>query len=233
MIQLVCLLTLDLILTHFYRGDMVLASYITNAINHTLLSTFSFVVYLRDTQNTELELLCGEWIKWYFVLDLGRMFVGIIKFQSVFVVHHLVGIVLVVLIEHSEMLHKYTPVICLFEISSVPLNVRYALLHIGEDKFSRRVIYSEVAFLLSFVFVRWGFGFNKAYDALIELHAIEDGDRLQTIVIYTTTLVLLLFLLLHIHWTFGIIKRAVKYIKKYDNMRKQRIPIKGRKCKVT
>ena len=237
MIQLVCLLALDLFLSHVYQGDMKLASYVTNTISHALLSMFSMGVYLSapdmelDSKTTELELFCGEWLKWYFVVDLGRMFVGTIRFQDIFVAHHLVGIALIVLIEHSGMLHRYIPVICLFEISSVPLNVRYALLHSGEPKMSRQVIFSEVAFFLSFIVVRWGFGFNKAYAVLMELHEIEDRNRLQTVVIYTTTIVLLLFLIMHVHWTFGIVKRVVKYIKKYKNMRKQYIPTNGQKCK--
>ena len=220
MIQLVALLTLDLLLSHVFKGDMLLASYVTNVVSHALLSVFATSVYLSapdmelDSETATLELFCGKWLKWYFVLDLFRMTVGIVRLQWIFVAHHLIGIALLVLIEHSGMLHRHIPVICLFEASSVPLNIRYALLHTGNDKLSSRVIYAEVVFFMSFILVRWGFGFNKAYDVLVQLHAIDDKNRLQTVVAFTTTIVLFMFFMMHVHWTIGIFKRVAKYIKR-------------------
>ena len=159
------------------------------------------------------------------------MLIGIVKLQWVFVAHHLIGIALIILIEHSGMLHRYIPIICLFEVSSVPLNIRYALLHVGKDKLSRQVIYTEVAFFISFLMVRWVFGFRKAYHLIMTLHEIEEKNHLESVVAFTVTVVVLMFLLMHVHWTVGIFKRVVKYIKKWKTFRSQKIPTDGVKYK--
>lgn len=217
MIQLVLLMSTELVLSNVYR-DTQLASYVTNIINHSLLSLFSLFVYVSSTDddiyaaksNTILELFCAQWLMMYFLFDLFRMFTGIIKMQSIYVAHHLIGMSLLILIEHSGMLHRYIPVICLFEMSSVPLNIRYALLHTGKHKLSSQVIYSEIIFVISFIVVRWLFGFNKAYQVILKLHAIENKNRMEVVVAYTITLVIMMFLLMHINWTFEIMYKLVK-----------------------
>lgn len=234
MIQLVLLLISELLLVHVYQGDMVLASYANNILSHALLSTLAIGVYFSSSDmeikvdDAKFELFCGEWLKWYFVLDLMRMLTGIIKLQGIYVAHHLFGISLITMIEHSGMLHRYIPVICLFEVSSVPLNVRYALLHIGRDKMSKQVIYSEIVFFVTFILVRWGFGFRRAYEIIVRLYEIEEKTRLEKNVTITTSIVVLMFLLMHVHWTFGIFKRVLKYINKWRVSRRHKIPLKNK-----
>lgn len=227
MIQLVILLILEIVLIRVYNGDMRLASYVNNIISHSLLSTMALVTFtiapdddLKSQSSTEFELFCGDWLYWYFVLDMCRMAIGITEINSIYVIHHIFGIILLITIEKSGMLHRYIPVICIFEASSIPLNVRYALLHTGKDKMSKNVIYSELAFFVSFIIVRWIFGFNKAYEVVHKLMSLENKTGVEKALTTSTTIIVLIFVSMHIYWTIGLVKRAVKVVRRS----KQKMP---------
>lgn len=219
MIQLVILLLIDLILANIYQGDMVLSSYVTNIISHTILSFMSILVFfvISDLEPIDIdrvgayEVFCGRWLVWYLVMDVAKMFLGISKYDNVYAVHHVFAIVLVESIIRFEMLHYYLPVICIFEISSIPLNIRYALRHVGTERAS--LIYTEFVFFILFVTVRLWFGFKKAFEAISMLIELEN-DKWVFIGIVVTTVAI--FALLHVVWTVGILRRLLITMSLYN-----------------
>lgn len=222
MFELLTLLVINLVSAHIYANDMVLASYVTNIVSHTILSTMSLAVLFTPISDMtphdydmigEFEVVCGEWLKWYLVIDLFKMLTGVLlRYDSMYVLHHVFAITLVELIIRTGMLHYYLPVICIFEISSIPLNIRYALLHVNGDRV--HVLYTEIAFVVSFFVFRLLYGFSKAKEAIDILLEIDNKTTEEWFVTVVVMVIVGVFIAMHAVWTVGIVQK----VKKRKNM---------------
>jgi hypothetical protein len=202
MFQLILIATIDLFFIYVYR-DLRLASFVTNICSHSILSFMSIYVYLTSTveyndvfATGSSEVFCAEWMFWYLCYDTGKLLMGVYDNNSkLYYVHHILAMLLLDLIIRFEFLHHYLPVICMFEISSIPLNIRYALRYLDiSDKNS----IVDVVFVMSFVMVRWCFGFYKGVQALYVINTLEHEHVAATFVV---NVLLFVFFVIHVYWT--------------------------------
>lgn len=227
MIQLVIILTINTTLSYFYK-DLRLASYMTNIISHCMLSIVAMTVYLTSSlKHTdihgvgELEVFCGEWLFWYLAYDMLKMFLKVTLDNSrIYYFHHIAAMFLLTIMIKGQFLQHYIPVICMFEVSSVPLNVRYALRYVGVDSLSKEILYTELVFLFTFVAFRWVFGFSKALEAVLMINRMEHDNAWAVAMSVAVNVVILAFFALHVAWTSGIAKRAIKYVKRFRSRNK-------------
>lgn len=227
MIQLVIILTINTALSYFYK-DLRLASYMTNIISHCMLSIFAMTVYLTSSlDNTDirgvgnLEVFCGEWLFWYLAYDMLKMVLKVTLDNNViYYVHHVAAMTLLTIMIKGPFLHHYIPVICMFEMSSVPLNVRYALRYVGVDSLSKEILYTEMVFFVTFFFFRWVVGFKKAFEAIVMINSMEHESGWTVATIVATNVLVLAFFLMHVVWTAGIFKKVVKYVKRFRSRNK-------------
>lgn len=203
------LFVLDVVLFRFY--DTWLSSCITNIISHSLLTSMSlFTFFAMDVSPDDFDIedgwcvVCGNWLLWYLVYDLFRMILNIVPRDDIYVVHHLSAIVLMSVMLEYGMLHYYIPIICLFEASSVLLNVRYALLHTGRTDY---LLYVEAAFVVVFVFVRLIFGFGNVLNGCLLLWRVEEKTVTEFFVMIVVFLSTIIFMALHAFWMIGIVRR--------------------------
>lgn len=213
MIPLIFLAIVDMCFTRIYCGDLTLASYMTNIVSHSALSLMSIVIFTySDLDKNDIyqyghgEVWCGRWLQWYLLYDLTKMFLGVLKNEPIFIIHHVVAFTLVEIIIRKNILHYYLPIICIFEISSIPLNMRIAMRHVGATLAD--VLWVEVVFAILFVAVRVLFGFNKAYEAL---NILYNSDA-EMVVFISLLFIVAGFVILHAYWLVGIFKRVL-YIK--------------------
>lgn len=227
MIQLVFILIINTVLSYIYK-DLRLTSYMTNIISHTFLSLLSMAVYMTSSlKHTDidkvgrLQIFCGEWLFWYLAYDMVKMFLKVTPDNDkIYYIHHIAAMTLVSILIHGQFLQHYLPVICMFEVSSVPLNVRYLLRYRGVDSVSNEIMYTELVFFITFFLFRWVFGFNKALEAVLMVNGMEHESATTIAMTVAVNAVVLTFFIMHVVWTVGISKKALKYIHRHRKSKK-------------
>lgn len=190
------------------------SSLVVNIINHTLLSCYATLVYLEVESKYDIDvynfsnprvILCGDWLLIYFIYDLIVMhfFTGINSL--VYIVHHVIAIMLIKALSMSGFYHYYLPIICMFEISSIPLNIRYLLRRNFVPKNSWKMITTKALFIITFIYVRIIFGGQHVYDIAVQLGIVNnwfDGFIIICIIIFS---------IMHIVWLIGILLKIYKW----------------------
>lgn len=186
----------------YYKSSLVV-----NIINHTLLSIYSFIVYSKKDANDTEMLFCGEWLLSYMIYDLIVMLVLKKQKSFVYTVHHLFAIVLLHGLMATGRYYEYFPVICLFEVSSIPLNIRYLLRQYNVPNNSIIILMSEIVFIMLFIMIRFVFGGRHVAAVWSELDSTNFFDMLLMIIIT-------IFGMMHVYWLVSIINKKINQMVK-------------------
>lgn len=186
-------------------GCRVKASLLVNIINHTVISIYALWAYFSNDMGNKV--VCGELLLSYMIYDLARMLTTKKYNSCIFIVHHLATIGLLHGMFVTGRYHEYFPVICLFELSSVPLNCRYLLRQCGVPNNSRWITMSEMTFFVTFVLVRFIFGGRHVRDVWVQL------DHTRTFDVFMS-LIIVMFVIMHLYWFVGIINKKINQVVK-------------------
>lgn len=181
-------------------GCRVKSSLLVNILNHTFISVYSLWAHFSNDMGDNV--VCGELLLSYMIYDLARMLTTKKYNSYIFIVHHLATIGLLHGMFVTGRYHEYFPVICLFELSSVPLNCRYLLRQYGMPNNSRWIVMLEIWFFVTFVFVRFIFGGRHVSDVWVQLDYSNSFDMFLSVVI-------VMFVVMHLYWVIGIINKKI------------------------
>ena len=194
------------------------ANYLFNAFNHFALCVTAILCIAHDDEMSNVndvlydkivfaELL-SWWIKSYLIFDVIVMILTQ-NTKLEFYVHHAVCIVFFN-ITQTGYIHYYVPYIILFEVSSIPLNLRYFLLEIGVPKTHWLVLNFEQVFFVSFFIFRLLIGSICVVQSVIEINRrhLELHDFISHYVI--PHLVLCITIILHVYWVWYITEKITK-----------------------
>lgn len=195
-------LTLNSVLNCYTKSSLTV-----NIINHIALSYYSLNVLL-EIESGEKEylpkaILCGQWLMSYMIYDLCVMWFLTKTRSVIYTIHHVSAIVLIKLMIESGRFNDYYPVICLFEMSSIPLNIRYLCrqYNVPKDKWFMKV--NDVLFVITFIVIRMIIGGSYVASAWIMLNNDFFVDKFIRVII-------ILFGVLHFFWLYQIIKKISK-----------------------
>lgn len=192
---------------YYYFGDLRSASYLFNAVNHFMLTFYAFTIYRQPSE--DLYLSCDKseflatWLRDYILIDLVVMLI----FGSrdwIYYLHHILTWILMDTMRDNFM-HDVVPIVALFEVSSIPLNLRYFLLNEGYNKESNIVRYQEFLFIVSFFLFRFCFGSFHIYNAVNLLNSSKVKLFWSQYILPHATLILMM--IFHFIWVKGILKK--------------------------
>jgi hypothetical protein len=202
------------ITTNFKDLDLTTAfqtsCHTTGALFHMLLVVLALWVHTTsDIDKLEgvgyYECLLGYLLIMYLLHDTSiiLLFKPLTRSNKLYLLHHGAAIVLILTSIYGEVLNYYLPVICLFELSSIPLNLRYAVLE--SRLFMEWLPLLEIVFVVLFVGVRIIWGGHKVSEATTLLAHSNNVTFTTTVVIY---FLVLLFSTMHMYWLNNIVKKV-------------------------
>ena len=171
--------------------DEIVSSYGFNVIIHIML-------VLGSIYEVPGEMLIYT-IREYLIFDLIKMFFTKSISKWSFVLHHVVFSVFCIYMEQNTHLLKYAQLLCLFEISSIWLNLRDFIKYY----FFRRYLLLDILFVITFVYFRIFYGIPKLYNIFIECTEKNSSLTQECLILLSTFSV---FLFLHAIWTYQIFK---------------------------
>lgn len=196
------------------------SSLAVNILNHFGLTYYAFIVYKsiqheNDHHSDKKAVICGEWLLSYMVYDLLVMWMLTKTRNLVYTTHHVAAIALIQWMLNTGRYHYYFPVICMFEVSSIPLNLRYLLRQYDVPKTAPIMVMNDLMFALTFIGVRIVFGGRHVVNVLKNIDSDEDSFL---------KVILATFGSLHIYWLSGmifkLIKSKTKNVKSTSDLRK-------------
>lgn len=186
------------------------SSLTVNIINHIALSYYSLNVLL-EIESGEVSpreyfpkaILCGQWLLSYMIYDLCVMWFLTKTRSVIYTIHHVSAIILLRMMVASGRFNDYYPIICLFELSSIPLNIRYLCRQykVPKDKWFMKV--NDVLFVITFIIMRMIVGGRYVARAWTMLNNKFFVDNFIRVII-------ILFIVLHFFWLYQIIKKISK-----------------------
>lgn len=190
---LVLLITID-----SFLNDKFLTSYIFNVMFHTSLVIAS--VYNICSNVTLIQA-----IREYLFFDLIKMFFSNQLFNNkLFVIHHVFFGMFCYYWQHNDYFLQHTDVLCLFEVSSIFLNLKFFVRHY----YFRRNLWLDFLFASSFVYFRIFYGIPK----LISIVADYPGkwEYFDIFIIFSASLT---FVVLHIIWSKKVVENFTSTLK--------------------
>lgn len=145
-------------------SHVMLVAKALNILHYNDLGTESYSTFNKDI-DTGLSMLLD-----YLLYDLIK-YVVFLKFRGLtndMFFHHVGGFALFLYIRHNFLIHHVMPYLFLYEVSSIPLNLRYYLKKHSPN--SNLLLPVELAFLGSFVYFRWYLSFQKLYRSIVKLY---------------------------------------------------------------
>lgn len=221
---------INFIILHFclylFVNDVIVGSFILNIISHSLVILYSlYAIYNHDNNmdkiydKSENSLIIIDHLQNYFAYDLLVMIyttVFVRKINYLYYIHH-ISVFLILEMLRDGFLHYYVPIIAMFELSSIPLNLRYLMLEI---KYSKKIIRKvEICFFVTFISIRCFYGMYYCYDIINLL--LNENLKSKNHLYIPIGFFGLLFLL-HVTWIRGIYNKIKKNNKKKtkDNIKK-------------
>lgn len=207
MIVLPFLHPLFFIFVNYFLDSYTKTSLIVNIINHVGLTYYALQAFLEITTiddhhySSTSVLMCGEWLLTYMIYDLCVIWVLTKTNSIIYTIHHVAAILLLHGMMVTGKYHYYFPVICMFEFSSIPLNIRYLLKQYNVSKESWLFRLNDVVFVVSFAFIRLLFGGRHVSNVWQVLQYEDMFDIFLMIIV-------ILFSTLHLYWGFGILKKT-------------------------
>lgn len=199
------------------------SNYLVNIINHTLLSISALITFdSNDIKNTsdkindhiELSEHLAFWLKQYLIYDILMMMYT--KSDRLdFYVHHCVSILFMTQVIENTFLQYYVPIFIMFEISSIPLNVRYFLLELNVPRENKWLKLSELLFSITFIFFRYFVGVYYILDAVYELEKQREIYSFGNF--FVPYYVLTFFIVLHVYWLKKLVIKMKKEYMTNDN----------------
>jgi hypothetical protein len=188
----------------FTHEDLKSGGYVVNIINHTglvIASTLWLSIFDVNesvySYNLWSETL-STWLVNYIFYDLIKLFILSEKrFNTSFLIHHVATMAFFSYLNRYTLLHCFIPILTMFELSSIPLNVTFWLKH-NHPEVNHLITLSKAIFAFTFVTVRLLWGGSMCLWCLNKLHEeVVDPDHFSFVFTFA-----MLFLTLHAYWVY-------------------------------
>lgn len=196
------------------------SSLLFNVVNHSALCSLAAFTFFKDRGLSDpwfgysrfsMHKVVLVWLKYFLAYDFVKMVLGRNK-DFLMYVHHVLAFYLFEILDAENFGLYYMPIIALFEVSSIPLNIREVLVRRNYPSEGNAVKITEAAFVISFLWVRLVFGFKHIAKAVISLqNEYRSGNinKEKTFRLYAfPTAMFVTFVALHALWMKGIIRQV-------------------------